>query len=135
MAALLLLLGLSTVKPAAAFYNSHSALGTNTNEIMDDDSSAPFIDLMKMALPFREARQLNKGNIEYDRNGWPKTISQGGQAGTRFVSKLPVGTIPSGQYIVLYEGEGKLDYRNDASLVAGALGATSLISIRVKTMS
>lgn len=117
-----LLLGVGAVKPAVAFYNSQSALGTNTNEIMDDDSSVPFIDLMKMALPFREARQLNKGNIEYDRNGWPKTISQGGQAGTRFVSKLPAGTIPSGQYIVLYDGEGKLDYRNDASLVAGATG-------------
>lgn len=119
---LMLLLGLAAMTPAEAFYNSHSALGTNTNEIMDDDSSVPFIDLMKMSLPFREARQLNKGHIEYDRNGWPKKISQGGQAGTRFVSKLPAGTIPSGKYIVLYEGEGKLDYRNDAALVEGVLG-------------
>lgn len=118
----LLLLGLAAMTPAEAFYNSHSALGTNTNEIMDDDSSVPFIDLMKMSLPFREARQLNKGHIEYDRNGWPKKIAQGGQAGTRFVSKLPAGTIPSGKYIVLYEGEGKLDYRNDAALVEGVLG-------------
>lgn len=120
--AFLLLLGLMAVKPASAFYNSHSALGTNTNEIMDDDSSVPFIDLMKMALPFREAHQLNKGHIEYDRYGWPKKISAGGQAGTRFVSKLPAGTIPSGRYTVLYDGEGKLEYRNDAILVENMQG-------------
>ncbi|WP_028489782.1 sugar-binding protein [Thiothrix lacustris] len=125
--ACLLLLGVAMAKPAAAFYNSSSALGTNTNEIMDDDSSAPFIDLMKMSLPFREARQLNKGNIEYDRNGWPTRISTGGQVGTRFVSKLPAGTIPSGPYTVLYEGEGKLEYGNDATVQNQAPGRDVII--------
>ncbi|WP_242632933.1 CBM9 family sugar-binding protein [Thiothrix fructosivorans] len=112
----MLLLGCAAMTPAEAFYNSQSALGTNTNEIMDDDSSAPFIDLMKMSVPFREARQLTKGNVEYDGYGWPRLISDGGQAGTRFVSKLPAGTIPSGPYTVLYDGEGKLEYGNDATL-------------------
>ncbi len=111
-----LLMGLAATHTANAFYNSTSALGTNTNEIMDDDSSAPFIDLMKMALPFREAHQLNRGNIQYDRYGWPTRISSGGQVGTRFVSKLPAGTIPAGSYTVLYEGEGSLEYGNDAVL-------------------
>ena len=114
--ACLLLLGLTAIKPAEAFFNTTSALGTNTNEIMDDDSSVPFIDLMKMSLPFREARPLNKGSIAYDRYGWPTRISAGGQVGTRFVSKLPPGTIPSGEYSVRYEGDGKLEYGNDATL-------------------
>lgn len=116
LASFVLLLGLAVTQTATAFYNSTSALGTNTNEIMDDDSSAPFIDLMKMSLPFREARQLNKGDIQYDRHGWPTRISNGGQAATRFVSKLPAGTIPAGPYTVLYDGEGKLEYGNDAHL-------------------
>lgn len=114
---ILLLLLLTATQTTQAFYNRYSALGTNTNEISDDDSSVPFIDLMKMALPFREARQLNKGVIEYDRYGWPIRISAGGQAGTRFVSKLPAGTIPSGAYTVLYEGQGTLAYGNDATLL------------------
>lgn len=116
MWAFLLLLGVTGIQPAGAFYNSTSAMGTNTNEIMDDDASAPFIDLMKMALPFREARQLTKGNVQYDRYGWPTSISAGGQAGTRFVSRLPAGTIPAGPYTVLYDGEGVLEYGNDAAL-------------------
>jgi hypothetical protein len=109
-------MGFMAMPTAQAFYNSQSALGTNTNEIMDDDSSAPFIDLMKMSVPFREARQLTKGNVQYDGYGWPNLISDGGQAGTRFVSKLPAGTIPNGPYTVLYDGEGKLEYGNDATL-------------------
>lgn len=111
-----LLLGLMGIQPAWAFYNSTSSMGTNTNEIMDDDASAPFIDLMKMALPFREARQLTKGSVQYDRYGWPSSISAGGQAGTRFISRLPAGTIPAGPYTVLYDGEGALEYGNDAVL-------------------
>jgi hypothetical protein len=110
-------MGLTATHGAAAFYNSFSALGTNTNEIMEDDSSAPFIDLMKMSLPFREARPLTKGDVQYDQYGWPSSISPGGQAGTRILNKLPAGTIPRGFYTVLYEGEGKLEYGNDASLV------------------
>lgn len=108
--------------PAQAFYNSHSPLGTNTNEIMDDDSSVPFVDLMKIAVPFREARHLTKGEVLYDRYGWPRRISPGGQAGTRFVSKLPAGTIPAGPYLVLYDGEGKLEYGNDAKALERSPG-------------
>ena len=117
LAPFLLLMGLATTHNAGAFYNSTSALGTNTNEIMEDDASAPFIDLMKMSLPFREARPLTKGDVQYDGYGWPKSISAGGQAGTRILNKLPAGTIPRGFYSVLYDGEGKLEYGNDASLV------------------
>ena len=117
LAPFLLLLGLTATHHANAFYNSTSALGTNTNEIMEDDASAPFIDLMKMSLPFREARPLTKGEVQYDRYGWPRSIAPGGQAGTRILNKLPAGTIPRGFYSVLYEGEGKLEYGNDASLV------------------
>ena len=117
LAPFLLLLGLTATHHANAFYNSTSALGTNTNEIMEDDASAPFIDLMKMSLPFREARPLTKGEVQYDRYGWPRRIAPGGQAGTRILNKLPAGTIPRGFYSVLYEGEGKLEYGNDASLV------------------
>lgn len=91
-------------------------MGTNTNEIMEDDSSAPFVDLFKMSVPFREARPLTQGDVKYDRYGWPVSIPTGGKAGTRFLNKLPAGTIPRGFYTVLYDGQGTIEYGNDATL-------------------
>lgn len=107
---------------AAAFFNSTSAIGTNTNEVMEEDSSVPFIDLFRAALPFQHAKPITRGVVRYDKDGWPNYIAPGAQAGTRFVNKLPKGTIPQGYYTVLYDGQGKIEYGNDASLVEAQAG-------------
>jgi len=97
--------------------NTRSPLGVNSNEVMDDDASMPFIDVFKMSIPFEEARPwLTKGKVVYDEHGWPKNLN-GGQAGTRFLYKLPENTVPAGNYTVLYDGEGILTYSDDAKLV------------------
>lgn len=97
--------------------NTRSPLGINSNEVVDDDASIPFIDIYKTSLPFEEARPwLTKGKVEYDQHGWPKNLN-GGQAGTRFLYKLPEHTVPAGNYTVLYDGEGILQYTDDAKLV------------------
>jgi hypothetical protein len=120
--ALLLVLQLPSM-PAQAYYNANSPMGTNTNEVLEYDSSAPFLDLFKTSLPFREAvPYLTKGSVQYDRFGWPTRIAPGGQAGTRLVNKLPANTIPRGYYTVLYEGQGKIEYGLDASLVEAQPG-------------
>ena len=109
------LLTLSNLASAAP--NTRSPLGVNSNEIMDDDASMPFIDVYKMSIPFEEARPwLTKGKVEYDQHGWPKNLN-GGQAGTRFLYKLPENTVPAGNYTVLYDGEGIMQYTDDAKLV------------------
>ncbi len=121
---LLLLLFLSIViaSPASAAPNTRSPIGINSNEVMDDDASIPFIDVFKTSIPFEEARPwLTKGKIEYDKDGWPKKLN-GGQAGTRFLYKLPKGTVPEGLYTVLYDGEGQIDYSDDAKLVSRERG-------------
>ena len=102
----------------AAYYNSQSALGMNTNELREEDTSIPFVDLFRTSLPFEEARRWShytRGDVKYDTNGWPIRLN-GGQVGTRFINKLPKGTIPEGFYTVLYDGEGHIDYGNDASI-------------------
>jgi hypothetical protein len=104
----------------AKSHNALSPLGINTNEVIEFDSSAPFVNLFRNSLPFEEARPwLTKGEVKYDKNGWPTRLN-GGQAGSRFINHLPVGTIPDGNYTVLYEGEGKLKYANDAKLVSAS---------------
>ena len=107
-----------------------SPLGINTNEIMENDASVPFVDLMKMSMPFEEARPwLTKGTVRYDKNGWPTFIARGAQVGTRFLNDLPAGTLPDGLYTVLYEGEGKLEYNHDARLIQRSAGR-DLIEIK-----
>ncbi len=113
----LLLLSSLLVTSAFAGPNTRSPLGINSNEVMDDDASIPFINVFKNSIPFEEARPwLTKGKVEYDKDGWPKKLN-GGQAGTRFLYKLPKNTVPEGQYTVLYDGEGIMTYSDDAKLV------------------
>ena len=109
--------------------NRTSPLGINTNETMDMDSSVPFINLFKLALPFEEARPwLTKGKIEYDANGWPTKLN-GGIAGTRFIGGYPANSIPSTVYNVFYEGQGEIRYGVNARLVRRLKGR-DLIEIR-----
>ena len=104
--------------PSYAGPNTRSPLGVNSNEVMDDDASIPFIDVFKTSIPFEEARPwLTKGKVEYDEHGWPKNLN-GGQVGTRFLYKLPKQTVPEGNYTVLYDGVGILSYTDDAKLVS-----------------
>ncbi|MCK5896605.1 MAG: hypothetical protein KAG20_07355 [Cocleimonas sp.] len=97
--------------------HSDEILGINTNEIREDTSSIPFLDLFKASIPFAQTYPwLSKKEVEYDKNGWPKNL-HGGVAGTKFLNRLPSNTVPDGFYTVLYEGQGKIHYGNDASLV------------------
>ena len=114
---LLLLLSLLSNGLASAAPNTRSPMGINTNEIMDTTASIPFVDVFKTSLPFEEGRPwITKGKITYDKYGWPKNLN-GGQAGTRFLHELPAKSVPSGNYTVLYDGEGMLTYSDDAKLI------------------
>ena len=103
-------------------YAAKFPIGINTNEVMQIDSSVPFINLFKQALPFDEANsKLTHGYIQYDQNGWPKNLN-GGQAGTNLLHWLPAGTLPVGNYTVLYDGQGKLEYTDDAKVISRSPG-------------
>ncbi len=126
---LLFIAQLFVVQNAISSPNQRSALGMNTNEMMDANASMPFVDLFKMSLPFEEARPwLTKGKVAYDKNGWPMRLN-GGVAGTRFIGGLPANTIPNGIYTVLYDGQGEMQYNVDAKLVK-RLPGKDLIAIR-----
>ncbi len=103
-----------------------ASLGINTNEISYNDASIPFLDLFRAANPFQEnVLRLKADNVTYDANGWPTNLN-GGEAGTRFLGELPPETLPTGEYTVLYDGDGDIRYGNDAVLVSHAPGRDTI---------
>ena len=115
-------LSFSVLSSVQANPNQNSPLGMNTNEALEVDASLPFADLFRLALPFDEARPwFTKGDVVFDKNGWPKNLN-GGKAGTRFLSHIPIQALPQGEYTVLYEGEGKLRYGASAKVVKQSPG-------------
>jgi len=92
-------------------------LGINTADVREDTSSVQFLNLFKSAIPFNETVPWGSSKeVEYDKHGWPTDL-KGGKAGTKFLNRLPEGTIENGFYTVLYDGEGEIFYGNDARLV------------------
>ncbi len=92
-------------------------LGINTADVREDTSSVPFLNLFKAAIPFNETIPWGSSKgVEFDKNGWPTDL-HGGQAGTKFLNRLPEGTVEDGFFTVLYDGEGEIFYGNDARIV------------------
>ncbi len=101
----------------AAKVGKDPILGINTADVREDTSSVPFLNLFKSAIPFDETIPWGSSKeVEYDKNGWPTNL-HGGKAGTKFLNRLPEGTIEDGFFTVLYDGEGEIFYGNDARLV------------------
>jgi len=92
-------------------------LGINTADVREDTSSVQFLNLFKSAIPFQETVPWGSGKkVVYDENGWPTNLN-GEKAGTKFLNRLPEGTVEDGFFTVLYDGEGEIFYGNDARLV------------------
>ncbi len=107
--------------PPAA--NRGSPLGINTNEIYEQDASIPFVDLFRVSMPFHENIRCRKqdmpcltsAKVEYDKQGWPKKLN-GGKAGVFFIRNVNRDAYPEGDFSVLYDGEGKIEYLQNAEL-------------------
>jgi len=92
-------------------------LGINTADVREDTSSVQFLNLFSSAIPFAETVPWgSKKEVTYDEHGWPNNLN-GGQAGTKFLNRLPEDTVEDGFFTVLYDGEGEIFYGNDARLV------------------
>jgi len=104
-------------------HNQEAPIGINTNEVYEQDASVPFIDLFRVAAPFHEHIRCRKQDqpcltspqVTYDKQGWPKNL-KGGKAGTFFIRNVNRKAFPPGQYTVLYDGEGKIEYLHNAVL-------------------
>ncbi len=112
-------------KPNKNTHNLNASLGINTNEVFEQDASIPFVDLFRVATPFNENIRCRKkdqpcltnAEVEYDKNGWPIKLN-GGKAGVFFLRNVALEALPKGNYSVLYDGEGQIDYQQNAKLVS-----------------
>jgi len=123
----------SIPKPPIQTRNRQSSLGINTNEVFEQDASIPFVDLFRVATPFNENIQcrpqdkpcLTNSEVEYDKNGWPIKLN-GGKAGVFFLRNVALEALPKGDYSVLYEGEGQIEYQQNAELVSRIQGEDTI---------
>lgn len=112
------------------------AVGTNLAGIADWSTQLPFIDAFKSArqwIPQCAAEEpgcsggwgIDGEQLELDEQGWVKSLPapedppEHTRAGTLLYREIQ-GRYPGGQYVVLYEGEGTIEYSFDAQKDAAA---------------
>jgi hypothetical protein len=91
--------------------NDGSPLGTNLAGLNYYATQVPFIDLFKSSSPWISGSATVWGDdrsFDLDSDGWIRSL-QPGQVARTLMLRGP-GVYPSGKYVVLYEGQGTLEY-------------------------
>ncbi|AKF03196.1 Cellulose-binding domain protein [Sandaracinus amylolyticus] len=92
-------------------------IGTNLDFLVDWSTAMPFVDLMKTSRPWIAGTTSSfdgGGTLDLDEHGWVRSLRPGQVARTLMVWDMT--THPAGRYVVLWDGEGELEY------TAGATG-------------
>lgn len=106
------------------YANDGSVVGTNLSPISDWSPEWAFLDCFKSSrawisgtiATFQDSRTL-----PLDANGWVTSL-QTAQCAKTLLFWAQQGTYPSGDYVVLYDGLGKLEYRDAATRIQTAAG-------------
>jgi len=111
--------GTETADPPPA----RSRLGINLSGCADWNTEHPFVDVFRLSrrwISQREGAAWGKGpELERDANGWIKRLEPGCRAETPI---LTAGHAPIGEYVCLYDGEGELDFHNNAHVLSQVPG-------------
>ena len=102
-------------------------LGINLAGIFDWNAELPFVDMFKMSRDW--ISQTNEGGwgsgaaLEIDAHGWVKRLPANGYATTFVCSHDGGNHYPSGNYVILYDGEGEINvpYHTIKSAIAGKM--------------
>ncbi len=96
-------------------------LGINLSGIADWNTELPFVDVFRMSRPWisqRKGAGWGQGPpLALDKHGWVTKLEPDCYAET-LMCTIDGGHYPSGEYVVLYDGEGELDTWNAASVVS-----------------
>ncbi len=109
--------------------NENSPLGANLNFMAAWSSEYTFVDAFKQSSPWFAAgpptwQSVSDEELDLDANGWPRSLRNrhDGSVVYNFIGTVMFdqldGHYPIGQYTVLYEGEGTLEYTRDAVRVS-----------------
>jgi hypothetical protein len=109
---------------AAGPENAKSPLGTNLSEMRDWSTEWSLVDTFKQSREWFSGSKNeweDRRELDLDENGWVRSLKDGQAARTlMFWAKgLPY---PAGDYVVLYEGEGKLHYTPNVRVISSAPG-------------
>jgi hypothetical protein len=125
--------------------NAASPLGINLSAVTYYSSEQPFLDIFKTAFTnpivnnvapnvgwltqrilSASANAWDTGEEQYlpvDSNGWPTSLKASGESGSQSFNAVGVlllrglPTYPSGTYVVLYQGQGTINFSFDATPV------------------
>ena len=104
--------------------SNNTSIGTNLTSIDYFSSQQPFINEFKSSNAWI-TQSDNKWNtqqenlLDLDENGWVKSLPKGGAGYDRVGALLYAGhdsNLP-GKYVILYEGEGNIEYSLDATKI------------------
>lgn len=100
-------------------HNERSPLGTNLAYLRDYTGEYVFVDVFKQSRdwisgtpPGPGGQWEDKRKLDLDAQGWVRSLQPGQVARTLFFFFQPKIEYPSGDYIVLYDGEGELEFEN-----------------------
>ncbi len=119
LAALLALTSVQAESGPPVAPEPQARLGINLSGPADWNTELPFVDVFRLSRAWisqREGASWGKGPaLETDERGWVKRLEPGAYAET-LLCTIESGNYPSGQYLVLYEGEGELGFGNAATV-------------------
>ena len=93
--------------------NRTSSIGSNLAGVVDYSRDIPFVDLFKSSRPWISGSAKkwdDKRPIDLDEHGWVRSLMPGQVARTLM---LTTGGHPGGEFIVVYDGRGEIDYGNE----------------------
>ena len=84
-----------------------SPLGININGLRDWSTSYPLVDIFKSSRPFRSEKG---GGVQLDDQGWVSSLAPGVDAVSPVLFDVDNQMQIKGDYVAVYEGQGKLDF-------------------------
>jgi hypothetical protein len=104
-------------------------LGTNLSGPADWNTELPFVNVFRMSRPWisqRKGTGWGKGpELALDAHGWVTRLEADCWAETPLCT-IRGGHYPAGQYTVLYDGEGKIEFWNAAKIVSSEPGRIAI---------
>jgi hypothetical protein len=102
-------------------HNERSSLGTNTTFLKDFSGEYPFVDAFKLSRMWFSGRARNapggfvweeRKPLALDDRGWVRKLEPGQVARTLFFFFDRRLKYPSGRYVLLYDGDGQMEFNN-----------------------